>query len=199
MTQRKTNIVAVTGGLWTPSKTTALTKVIAQTVAERVDGETTLVELGPLATDIGTTLTRDAASPALAKALSAVENAEVLVAVTPVFRGSFSGHFKHFFDLVTLDTLRGVPVVVGASGGGEKHCLVIEYALRPLFGFFQAFTVPTGIYATERDFDGPQLNNPLVTQRIHTAASEVATLLVKKPSRTRDDAPLAFTQSALQQ
>lgn len=199
MTQRKTNIVAVTGGLWAPSKTTALTKVIAHVVAERVDGEATLVELGPLASEIGTTLTRDAASPRLSEALRAVENAEVLVAVTPVFRGTFGGHFKHFFDLVTLDTLRGVPVVVGASGGGEKHCLVIEYALRPLFGFFQAFTVPTGIYATERDFDGAQLNNPLVTQRIHTAASEVATLLVKKPSRVREDAPLALTPSALQQ
>jgi FMN reductase len=199
MSQRILNIVSVTGGLWAPSKTTTLTKAISTIVAERLDGQVTLVELGPLAHEVGSTLTRDAAPRALSDALLAVEKADVLIAVTPVFRGTFGGHFKHFFDLVALDDLRGVPVIVGAAGGGEKHCLVLEYALRPLFGFFQAFTVPTGIYASERDFDGAQLNNPLITSRIHIAASEVATLLARRTSLHREDAPNGWLPRPLQQ
>ncbi len=96
MTHHKTNIVAVTGGLWTPSKTTALTQAIARAVSERLDGVVKLVELGPIAHEIGTTLTRDAAPLNLEEALHRVENADVLIAVTPVFRGTFSGHFKRF-------------------------------------------------------------------------------------------------------
>lgn len=156
------------------------------------------MELGPLANEIGTTLTRDAAPPSLARALQHVESADVLIAVTPVFRGTLSGHFKHFFDLVTLDSLRGVPVIVGASGGGDKHCLVVEYALRPLFGFFQAFTVPTGIYANERDFDGVQLNNSLVTSRIHTAIAEVQLLVGSASFNERQAARPGLTTSPLQ-
>jgi FMN reductase len=28
----------------------------------------------------------------------------------------------------------------------------VEHQLRPLFGFFEALTMPTGIYASDRDF-----------------------------------------------
>lgn len=177
MTHHSPAIVAVSGGLWTPSKTTTLTRAVSHGLAERTGGDVTLLELGPLAAEIGTTLTRSTAPAALDAALGAVERADVLVAATPVFRGTFGGHFKHFFDLVSLEALRGVPVVLAASGGGERHCLILEYALRPLFGFFQAFTVPTTVYATERDFDGATITNPVVAARIDTAAIEVATLL----------------------
>ncbi len=195
MTIRQPKIIAVTGGLWSPSKTTTLAGAIAQSVAERTHGKVSLVELGPIAHEIGTSLTRDAAAAALSAALAAVETADVLVAATPVFRGTFSGHFKHFFDLVALDALRGTPVVVAASGGGDKHCLVLEYALRPLFGFFQAFTVPTGVYASESDFEGPKVINPAVVSRIDAAASEAAVLL-HNLSRTRTNySPEAATSS----
>lgn len=177
MTKRQPNIIAVTGGLWSPSKTTTLARTLAQSIAERTRGKVSLVELGPIAHEIGTSLTRDAAPAALSAALAAVEDADVLVAATPVFRGTFSGHFKHFFDLVALDSLRGTPVVLAASGGGDRHCLVLEYALRPLFGFFQAFTVPTGVYASESDFEGSKVISSVVVSRIEAAAAEAAVLL----------------------
>jgi FMN reductase len=176
MAHHRPNIVAVTGGLWSPSKTTSLTTTIADAVAEKTSGIVHLVELGPIAQEIGTSLTRDAAPPALSSALARVENADILIAATPVFRGTFSGHFKHFFDLIAIDSLREKPVVVAASGGGDRHCLVIEYSLRPLFGFFQAFTVPTGVYASESDFTNGHVVNPIVLARIASAANEVASL-----------------------
>lgn len=183
MTHRKPNIVTFTGGLWSPSKTKSLALAISAAIAERVDANPSLVEASALAHEIGTTLTRDAAPASLLEALTAVEDADVLVAASPVFRGTFGGHFKHFFDLVDPLALRGVPVVLAAAGGGDKHCLVVEYALRPLFGFFQSFVVPTTIYASERDFESGTLTNPVVASRIDNAATEVATLLSRSTPR----------------
>jgi FMN reductase len=168
------NITIVSAGLWSPSKTTNLARAIADEVQDRVGGQQTLVEIGPIAADLGATLSREAASVAVRNAITAVEVADVLIAATPVFRGSFTGHFKHLFDLIQQDALRGVPVILAATGGGEKHCMVLEYALRPLFGFFQAFSVPTGVYATEKDFDNALVNSPVVLGRITQAAQEAA-------------------------
>ena len=48
--------------------------------------------------------------------------------------------------------LRGKPVILTATGGGERHALIVEHQLRPLFGFFEALTMPTAIYASDKDF-----------------------------------------------
>ncbi len=42
--------------------------------------------------------------------------------------------------------------MLAASGGSDRHALVLEHQLRPLFSFFQAQTLPIGVYATDRDF-----------------------------------------------
>ena len=76
----------------------------------------------------------------------------MLVVATPVFRGSYTGLFKHFFDFVHQDALIDKPVLLAATGGSERHALVIDHQLRPLFSFFQARTLPLGIYATDKDF-----------------------------------------------
>ena len=47
-----------------------------------------------------------------------------------------------------------MPVVLAATGGTERHSLVIEHALRPLFAYLGALTVPTGVYAATADFGG---------------------------------------------
>lgn len=84
--------------------------------------------------------------------LAAVEQADVVVVTTPVYRGSYTGLFKHFFDFIHQDALIDTPVLLAATGGSERHALVIDHQLRPLFSFFQARTLPLGVYATDRDF-----------------------------------------------
>lgn len=169
-------IVAVSAGLWSPSRTTALASEILKSAAARLDGEPALVELGPFAAALGSTFSRGDAKGELRSALETVERADVLIAASPVFRGTFTGHFKHFFDLVELGALKGTFVVVAAAGGGEKHCLTLEYALKPLFGFFQAIVVPSGVYATEADFAGGEVHSTPVLSRIADAIEELAAI-----------------------
>ncbi len=46
---------------------------------------------------------------------------------------------------------------------------MIDHQLRPLFSFFQARTLPIGVYAAESDFDGYEIANPALRARIALA------------------------------
>lgn len=81
--------------------------------------------------------------------------------------------FKHFFDLVDQYALANTLVMLAATGGGEHHALVLDHALRPLFAFFQAHTLPVGVFASAGDFDGTTVLTPRVYGRIEMALTDV--------------------------
>ena len=86
------------------------------------------------------------------------------------------------------DALRDVPVLLTATGGGLRHALVVEHHLRPLFGFFEAFTIPTAVYASESNFIDGTLVDSAVRARASAAAAQLASVLgqraVQAPSAT---------------
>ena len=67
-------------------------------------------------------------------------------------KAAYTGLLKHLFDLIDQAVLAGRPVVLAATGGSDRHALVIEHHLRPLFAFFGAHALPAGLYATNADF-----------------------------------------------
>ena len=73
--------------------------------------------------------------------------------------------------------------VLGATGGSERHSLVIDHALRPLFSYMGAFALPTGVYAATSDFGGE--GAAALERRIERAAGELRTVLagnsIRKP------------------
>ena len=71
-----------------------------------------------------------------------------------------TGALKHLFDLVDHRTFAGKPVALAATGGSLMHGLVTEHQLRPLFGFLNAPTLPTTVYAVESDFDDYRVSQP---------------------------------------
>ena len=62
-------------------------------------------------------------------------------------------------------------MLLAATGGGERHALILEHQMRPLFGFFQALTLPVGVYASDTDFDGYELTSEAVKRRIDQAVT----------------------------
>ena len=109
--------------------------------------------------------------------LAAVEQADILVVTTPVFRGAYTGLFKHFFDFIHQDALIDKPVLLAATGGSERHALMIDHQLRPLFSFFQARTLPLGVYATDKDFTDYRLQDAALIQRATLAVQRALPLL----------------------
>lgn len=146
-------------------------------IADVVQCEQRLVELGQLAPRLAGAVWRSQLPDAVERELAAVEQADVLVVATPVFRGSYTGLFKHFFDFIHQDALIDKPVLLAATGGSERHALVIDHQLRPLFSFFQARTLPLGVYATDTDFVDHRLQNQALIARAQLAVQRALPLI----------------------
>jgi len=170
-------MVAVSGGLHSPSKSAVLSQHLLTCLARAAGGEQRLVELGKFASQLGAAIRRSDLPESVERQLQAVEQADALVVVTPVYRGSYTGLFKHFFDFINQDALVDKPVLLAATGGSNRHALVIDHQLRPLFSFFQARTSPLGIYATDQDFSDRRLQSEAVIQRVALAVQRILPLL----------------------
>lgn len=170
------NVVALIGSPTSSatSRTLLLVRHLLDALQERLHASVTLVELAPIARSLGQSLTRAEVEPAVEQALATVESADLLVVSTPVYRGSYPGLFKHLVDFIELEALVDTPVLLAATGGSERHALVIDHQLRPLFSFLQAHTLPIGVYATPADFNGVQINSTALQARIALAADRAA-------------------------
>lgn len=188
---RNLKVVAVAGGLQKPSRTFALVSAIVEELAESLPVNVDLIDLSDLAPIIGVTVRRSDLPPDVEAQLRAIETADLLVVGTPVYRGSFTGIFKHLFDLIDHTALIDTPVLLAASGGSPRHALVIEHSLRPLFGFFQAVTLPVGVYATDSEFKDYRIDDEALHERVRLAAQRAVPLLVSRQRQQAEQPELA--------
>jgi FMN reductase len=173
----------VTAGLSQPSSSRLLADRLAAAVLPTVsEGDTVeVVELRDIALDVTKNLLTGFPSPALRTAIETVTGADALIAVTPVFTAGYSGLFKSFFDVLDVDSLAGKPVLLGATGGTERHSLVLDYQLRPLFGYLKADPVATGVYAASSDWGSGEASGAL-QRRISRAGAELAAAVSGRPA-----------------
>ncbi len=174
-----------------PSRAATLAEHLLGLIGENMRSEQQLIELGELAPQLAGALWRSQLPEAVERQLVAVEQADVLVVSTPVYRGSYTGLFKHFFDFIHQDALVDTPILLAATGGSERHALVIDHQLRPLFSFFQARTLPLGVYATDRDFAEGRVHNEALIQRARLAVQRAMPLL----ALSHRGAPLAAAEA----
>ncbi|MFD1627698.1 FMN reductase [Azospirillum griseum] len=167
-------LVTLSGNLGARSRTRALIDAVADGIGAHSALQRTDIVIGDLAPELGALTDPATLPPRVAAAIQAITSADLLVVGTPVYKGSYTGLFKHLIDFIDPNALVGVPVVLTATGGSPRHALVIEHQLRPLFGFFQAHTVPTGVFAQDSDFTDYRLTNPAIAARVAQAAEEAA-------------------------
>lgn len=180
-------VVVVNGSPHEKSKTMGLVDVALDTLHRLVPITVHRIDVYRLGAGFTEATERDEATPEVDAELRAAETADLLVAATPVYRGSYTGMFKHFFDLVDQYALANKLVLLTATGGSDHHALALEHELRPLFGFFQAMTIPVAIFASGGDFDGTTLLNPRVYGRIEMALTDVAGLLTQRVRTVETD------------
>lgn len=163
---------AAFAGSWSqPSKTRRLVEEIASRAVRAHGGSAHVFDIGDLGPDFGSL--RQPQQGPHSRHLDAFLQADALIVASPVYKGSYSGLFKHFIDLLDQGALADKPVLLAATGGGHRHALVIEHQLRPVFGFFEAHTLPTGVYAAASDFDG-EVPGADLTQRLDRAVRQFA-------------------------
>lgn len=188
MTRR--TLAVVSSGLREPSSTRLLAdRLAAATVreleAQGLEVDVEVIELRLLAHDLTNMLLTGFAAGELRAALDTVARADGVIAVTPIFSGSFSGLFKNFFDVTEQGALAGTPVLLGATAGTARHSLALDHALRPLFAYLRALVVPTGVFAATEDFGAAQRQDVsdetgALDQRVERAGRELAGLVAAR-------------------
>ena len=178
------SIVGISGNLTRPSKTRALVGEILRQAESLGAGKAELYDLVDAGPELGAAVQRENAAKAPDRVLSAIERADALVVASPIFKASYTGLFKLLFDLIEPKMLEGRPLLLAATGGSDRHALVIEHQLRPLFAFFRANVLPIGLYATNGDFGAGGALSEAMVGRITPVAEQFAAWLAG-PVRVR--------------
>jgi FMN reductase len=181
-------IAIVSAGLGQPSACRLLGEQLAASVGVTV--HTCPIQLRDHAHHLADALLTGSASPPLRQALDAVGHADALIAVTPIYKASYSGLFKVFFDVLDDQALVDKPVLIAAVGGTARHSLTLEHTVRPLFTYLRALVLPTAVYATATDQADPDSEARLRT-RIDRAGRELARALCMDRRQALEDELLA--------
>ena len=144
-------LAVVSAGVGDPSSTSLL----ADRTAERV-----------------TALVSQLVTPKLRQAITALGEADGIIAAAPVYKAGPSGLFTSFFGVLDNDLLIAKPVVLAATAGTARHALVADEAMRPMFAYLRTMTAPTSLFAAPEDWSEPALNT-----RIDRAARELVLLM----------------------
>jgi len=110
--------------------------------------------------------------------------ADLVVVATPIYRATYSGLLKVFFDLLPNAALVGKVAVPIASGGSLGHQLAIDHGLRPLLGSLGASVVATGVYATPQQFSNGSPEAPVI-ERVERSVAEALSISRGYGARSR--------------
>jgi FMN reductase len=170
-------LVVVSAGTGDPSSTRLLADRVADRVAALASGREgavtlSVIEVRELSADISSALVSQLITPKLRQAITALGEADGIIAATPVHKAGPSGLFTSFFGVLDNDLLIGKPVVLAATAGTARHALVPDDEMRPLFAYLRAMTVPTSVFAAPEDWSDPALN-----KHIDRAALELVLLM----------------------
>ncbi|XAS67410.1 FMN reductase [Micrococcaceae bacterium Sec5.7] len=175
-------ITVLSAGLGVPSSSRLLADQLAASAERQVAAAgyhvtVDVVELRDLAVDIANNFVTGYAAPRLADVIAGVEDSDGIIAVSPVFSASYSGLFKSFIDVLDPKSLDGKAVLLGATGGTDRHQMVLEYAMRPLFSYLRTRIAATGVFAGPQDWGHTDDGGSPLSVRIGRAAGEFTRLL----------------------
>ncbi len=91
-------------------------------------------------------------SIAINQALDKVKHANALIVISPVYKASYTGVLKTFFDLIPEKGLAKKIILPIANGGSIAHLLSLEYSYKPLFSILGSQEILSGVYLTDSQF-----------------------------------------------
>jgi FMN reductase len=123
--------------------------------------------------------------------VSAIDRAQAVVFGFPVYRGSYPGMLKNLLDIVPrgqydghAQALRAKPVAIAATGGSDHHFLGMNDLAAVLSGFFAAYVIPPGLYASHTQF----ADGTVTSERVLRGAAQTGHALVAM-SRALESSP----------
>lgn len=127
-------------------------------------------------------------SAPILKANKIVEEADIVVVLTPVYKAAYTGILKTYLDLLPQKGLEGKTVLPLVLGGSFGHLLAIDYALKPVLSALGATNILSGAYVldtqVEKTEDGQYVLAPEISERLdrvlHLSKEEAGRYLALK-------------------
>ena len=113
---------------------------------------------------------------AVDQAIGQVTQSQILILGTPVYRATYAGQLKAFFDLFPQESLRGHVVGLIATGAGPAHALSIDHGLRPLVASLRGLSAAEAVYSTDAQFPDKQQIPESIDQQLAALANELVAL-----------------------
>ena len=82
-----------------------------------------------------------------------VEEADVLVILTPIYKASYTGVLKAYLDLLPQKAFVGKKIIPIAVGGSIAHLLALEYALKPVLSVLGATEILNSVYIVDKQIE----------------------------------------------
>jgi FMN reductase len=152
-----------------PSDTSKTHAVAAAAVELATDADGAVLDIGSLDADA---LLLRGEHPSVAAAIRAIDQADVVVLVTPTYRATYSGLLKVLLDQLPSAALAGKACILAATAGGPLHFLSLDTGMRALVASLDGWSVPTVVYVTGSDFDDDNQPGPGVLEPLGRALDE---------------------------
>lgn len=143
-----TDVMAVIGNPRHDSRTHALARQLSAAIAGKVGGRLSEVDLALLGHRV-----LDPADVGAQAAVEAVLASDILIAVSPTYKATYSGLMKAFLDRFGTGSLAGKAALPVLLGGAPNHRLAVDVHFTPLLLELGASVPVRGLFVLESEVD----------------------------------------------
>ena len=129
---------------------TSRVSAIQQYILENLEDVTTIEVFTLPAHDL---ITANFTSEAIKAANNAVEQGDVVVVLTPIYKAAYSGILKAYLDLIPQKGFGNKHIIPIAVGGTPHHLLAIDYTLKPVFSALGATSISQGVFIVDKQIE----------------------------------------------
>ena len=174
------NIVIISGSPSQPSRSSAISAYLEKNLINEGKQVSTITVRDLPAEDL---LFANFNSQEIKAAQSLVAQAQAVIVVSPVYKASYPGVLKAFFDLIPEKGLVDKVVLPIITGGTIAHLLSLEYAFKPLFSILGSQEIINGVFMVDADISYKEqltFDDSEIEQRLKTALNELLNRLPKE-------------------
>ncbi|OVE34285.1 FMN reductase (NADPH) [Priestia aryabhattai] len=122
-------------------------------------------------------------SKSIMEANAKVESADLIVIVTPVYKGAYSGILKTYLDLLPQKGFERKTVLPLVLGGSFGYLMVMDYALKPVVSALGATTVLKGAYVLDTQIQYAENDQFLIDPQADKRLNSVLETILEEKSR----------------
>src|SRR5450830_2034714 len=108
-------IVGISGSITQPSRTKNLVEVIVNKASQKLHAHAEVIDIAQIASVLGSTVSYNQFPDALAAEYKKLDEVDLIVIASPVYKASYTGLLKHFFDLLDPKRLTGKVAILAAT------------------------------------------------------------------------------------